>query len=63
MLVDETATLSLRDDFGVSSPGATWSSTDRAVVSLSTDDPPVLTALAVGQATIYGCLCLTGLGG
>jgi hypothetical protein len=30
----------------------TWATTDPTVVSLSTDDPPVLTALAAGHATI-----------
>jgi hypothetical protein len=32
--------------------GLTWASSDPAVVSLSTDDPPVLTALAAGHVTI-----------
>jgi alpha-tubulin suppressor-like RCC1 family protein len=52
MLVGETATLSLRDNFGVPAPAATWDSSDPSVVSLSADDPPVLTALASGTATI-----------
>ncbi|MGO9010156.1 MAG: hypothetical protein ACLQPN_08635 [Bryobacteraceae bacterium] len=30
----------------------TWSSRNPDVVSLSTDDPPVLTALAAGHVTI-----------
>ncbi len=33
-------------------PGATWVSSDPAIVSLSTDDPPVLTALVAGVATV-----------
>jgi hypothetical protein len=32
--------------------GLTWTSSNPAVVSLSTDDPPVLTALAAGNVTI-----------
>jgi hypothetical protein len=32
--------------------GLTWTSSDPTVVSLSTDDPPVLTAVAAGQVTI-----------
>ncbi|HMD69818.1 MAG TPA: PQQ-binding-like beta-propeller repeat protein [Bryobacteraceae bacterium] len=32
--------------------GLTWSTSDATVVSLSTDDPPVLTALAPGHVTI-----------
>jgi hypothetical protein len=31
---------------------ATWSSSDPAIVSVSTDDPPILTALQAGTATI-----------
>lgn len=51
MLVEETGTLSLQDDFGVAVTGATWESSDTDIVSLSTDDPPVLTALASGAIT------------
>ena len=32
--------------------GLTWLSSDTNIVSLSADDPPVLTAVAAGQATI-----------
>jgi hypothetical protein len=32
--------------------GLTWTSSDQTVVSLSSDDPPVLTALAAGHVTI-----------
>ena len=52
MVIEETSTLSLRDDFGVAVAGATWASSDPAIVSLSTDDPPVMTALASGEITI-----------
>src|SRR5262249_51625536 len=32
--------------------GLTWTSSNPAIVSLSTDDPPVLTAVATGHVTI-----------
>lgn len=32
--------------------GLTWTSSDTSVVTLSTDDPPIITAVGVGQATI-----------
>lgn len=38
----------------VSAPvGLQWLTTNPGVVSLSTDDPPILTAVAVGSATVY----------
>ncbi len=37
---------------GLPVTGLTWSSRNPDVVSLSTDDPPVLTALAAGHVTI-----------
>lgn len=52
MLVNETATLSLVDDFGVPVTGATWTTTNSNRVSLSSDDPPILTALATGVVNI-----------
>lgn len=52
MLVDETATLSVLDDFGIAASSATWTSSNSAIVLLSADDPPVLTAVAAGEATI-----------
>ena len=52
LLVDETATLKLTDDFGASIEGATWESSDTDIVTVSEDDPPVLTALAAGTVTI-----------
>ena len=48
----ERARLSLRDDFGADVGQALWSSSDPGIVELSADDPPVLTAVAVGTATI-----------
>jgi hypothetical protein len=52
LLVDETATLTLTDEFGAVVAAGTWSSSDPAIVSVSVDDPPVLTALQTGSATI-----------
>jgi alpha-tubulin suppressor-like RCC1 family protein len=52
MLVGEAATLSLLDDFGAAVASATWTSSSATIVSLSSDDPPVLTALTAGQSTI-----------
>ena len=52
MVVSEEATLSLRDDFGSTVGEATWSTSDNTIVALSETDPPVLTAVGVGSATI-----------
>jgi hypothetical protein len=52
MVVGDTHTIQALN--GASQPvaGLTWISSDPTVVSLSTDDPPVLTALAAGHVTI-----------
>lgn len=52
MLIGESTTLSLRDAFGLAVQTLDWSTSDPAIVSMSIDDPPVLTALAEGQVTI-----------
>lgn len=52
LLVDETTSLSLTDEFGAVVTAATWSSSDPAIVSVSMDDPPLLTALQAGTVTI-----------
>jgi alpha-tubulin suppressor-like RCC1 family protein len=52
MLIGESATLSLRDEFGVASTNATWQTSDAQILSLSTDDPPILTAVAEGAVTV-----------
>ena len=52
MLVAERQSLSLRDEFGLLISLAAWQTSDSSIVSLSADDPPVLTAVAPGQATI-----------
>ena len=52
LLVNEVATMSLFDDFGATISAATWTSSDATVIGVSTDDPPMLKALAAGTATI-----------
>jgi hypothetical protein len=52
MAVEETRTLQAADVQGQPFQGLVWSSSDPTVASLSTDDPPVITALAPGHTTI-----------
>lgn len=52
MVTHEVAAMSLRDEFGAPVANATWSSSDTAIAMLSNDDPPFVTAIAPGQATI-----------
>jgi alpha-tubulin suppressor-like RCC1 family protein len=52
IVIAETTSLSLLDDFGAAVTGATWSSSNNGIVSLSNDDPPLLSAGSAGQATI-----------
>ncbi len=52
MAVGDTRNLQVLDSNGVAISGLAWSVTDPTIASLSTDDPPVLTALAVGNVTI-----------
>jgi hypothetical protein len=52
MMVDETRTVQAVNAQGQSVTGLTWTSSDVTVVSLSADDPPILTAVAAGHATI-----------
>ena len=52
MVIDEVAAMSLRDEFGAAVANATWSSSDTGIVSLSNDDPPFVTAIGPGHATI-----------
>jgi len=51
-LIGDEFSMSLRDEFGVLVEAATWETSDPAVISLSTDDPPLLTAAGAGTATI-----------
>jgi hypothetical protein len=52
MVVGDTHTIQALNAAEQSVTGLTWKSSDPTVVSLSTDDPPLLTALAAGHVTI-----------
>jgi hypothetical protein len=52
MVVGDTHTIQALSAGGQSVTGLVWTSSDPTVVSLSTDDPPVLTAVAAGHVTI-----------
>lgn len=52
MLVGDTHTISAVNPQGQSVTGLTWASSNPSVASLSSDDPPIVTALGVGHATI-----------
>lgn len=52
MTVGETRSIQALDEEGDILTGLTWASSDTGVVTLSASDPPVLTAVAAGHATI-----------
>lgn len=52
LVTHEVARLSLTDNFGVTVSGAAWSSSDPAVALLSDGDPPSVTGIGEGTATI-----------
>jgi hypothetical protein len=52
MVVGDIHGIQALNSSGQSVTGLMWSSSNSSVVSLSTDDPPVLTALSAGVATI-----------
>ena len=52
VVLNGTVVLALHDEFGVQVSQATWSSSNTGVVTVSADDPPVLTGIAVGTAVI-----------
>jgi uncharacterized protein YjdB len=52
MVVGDTHAIKALSTAGQPVMGLTWASSNPTVVSLSTDDPPVLTAVAAGHATI-----------
>ena len=52
MVVGDTRTLQAIDANGTALTGLTWKSSDTTIASLSTDDPPIITALAEGHVTI-----------
>ena len=53
LLVGQTRTVSVTDSNGNALTGLEWSTSNASVVSLSSDDPPVLTAVAPGTAVVY----------
>jgi hypothetical protein len=52
MVVGNTQTIQALNSAQQSVTGLTWTSSNTNVVTLSTDDPPILTAVAVGRSTI-----------
>jgi len=54
LMVGDTHAIQALSAAGQPVTGLTWTSSDPTVVSLSTDDPPLLTALAAGHVTITG---------
>jgi hypothetical protein len=52
MVVGDTHTIQALNSAGQSITGLSWASSNPNVVSLSTDDPPILTAVAAGHVTI-----------
>ncbi len=52
MVVGDTHTIQALSTTGPAVTGLAWTSSDTTVVSLSTDDPPMLTAVAPGHVTI-----------
>jgi hypothetical protein len=53
LLVGQTRTIAVTDSNGNPVTGLEWTTSNPSVVSLSTDDPPVITALAPGTAIVY----------
>lgn len=52
MLVGNTRSVRLVGNVGQSVSGATWTTSDPTIVSITTDDPPQLSAIAQGTATL-----------
>jgi hypothetical protein len=52
MMVGDAHTIQAVNSAGQPVTGLTWTTSDPTVVSLSTDNPPILTALAAGHVTI-----------
>jgi len=52
MLVGETRSIQAFGVSGAPISGLTWVSSDTTIATLSTDDPPVITAIAAGHVTI-----------
>ncbi len=56
LMVGDSRTLKLADQNGSAVTGANWTIDNTAVLSLSTDDPPVITALNPGTAKVTAAL-------
>jgi len=52
MVVGDTHTIEALGSSGQSLTGLTWATSDSTIVSLSTDNPPILTAVAAGHVII-----------
>ena len=53
LLVGQSRTVSVTDNAGNTVTGLAWTTTNSSIVSLSTDDPPLIAAVAPGSATVY----------
>jgi hypothetical protein len=53
MIVGESRTFPVKYSDGTQVAGLAWIASDDEIVSLSSDEPPVITALAVGSTTVY----------
>ena len=53
LLVGQSTTVPVTDSNGNTVTGLRWKTTNPNVVSLSTDNPPLLTGVAPGSATVY----------
>jgi hypothetical protein len=54
MVVGDTRSIQALDNNGNPVTGLSWSSSNTDVVTLSTDDPPIITAVSPGNVTITG---------
>jgi hypothetical protein len=52
MVVGQTRSLQALDNTGSTVTGLSWTSSDTTLATLSTDDPPIITAVAPGHVTI-----------
>ena len=53
LLVGQTRTVSVTDSNGNAVTGLDWTTSDATIASLSSDDPPLITAVAPGTAIVY----------
>jgi hypothetical protein len=53
LLVGQTRTISVMDSSGNALTGLEWDISNPSVATLSTDDPPIITAVAPGTAVVY----------